>query len=200
MWATPPSAGAMPKIAREVVLVVVERGDRGRRRARRSGTRISNFSCLLALAGGEHPPAAAEERIGGDVEARRRGRGRAAARAARSRQRVAPRRDRRRARRCGRARACGTSAAGPGRPTARGGTRTTPPGSIVTPPARQRPARGDRRVDRVAGGRDEDERRSCAGARSSPRGGSRARTARAPRASLPSNAKTAPARCGNDLR
>ena len=74
-----------------MVLVVVERGDRGRLGAGDLDEDLE-LQRLLALAGGEHPAAAAEERVGGDVEARRRARARAGVERAVA-PRVAPGRD-----------------------------------------------------------------------------------------------------------
>ncbi len=57
----------------EVVLVVVERGHRGRLGPGDLSHHLE-LQLLLALAGGEHPPAAPEERVRGDVELRPPGR------------------------------------------------------------------------------------------------------------------------------
>ena len=190
MWATPPSASLDAEAPREVVLVVVERGDRRRLGA---GDRDEDLELelLLALARGEHPAAAAEERVGGDVEVgveaepaqQLDARGRASA----SRQ-VGDRlglaeadelalvehlHARRVARRLV---AEDVGAAGVDRHAAR-----RPAGRARRSPGRP----GSRRPASARG-------RSSSGTRSSPRGGWRAPAARPPRASLPSKAKTVP--------
>ena len=114
----------MPKSCAEVILMIVERDDRGRPFVAGDRRDDLELETLVALADGEQLPAAAEERVGGHVRARveaeRCGqplaRGRATSPATPS-----PSPDRPRAR----ARASGTSASARRRPTARGGSSRT---------------------------------------------------------------------------
>ena len=198
VWAALPSASVDPVLRREVLLVVVERraapSARGRRSARAARTSAP------ARAGWRRASARGGRRTGRwRGRARRRGRTRAAARGPR----------------CAHSsRQSSTVSGSPIRTSSRwwnicsragsseGSWRNTqaPPASTNTPPGGQRAAGGDRRVDRVAGGRHERQLGHLPGTRSSPRGGRRARLCAAACASSPSNEKTLPARCGNELQ
>ena len=193
MCAPPPSARRQPELRGEVVLVVVERGQRRRLLARDLHEQLE-LQLLLALVGGEHAPAAAEERVAGAVALGGEAEPREQLEAA-LRPRVAP----------------GEHVVGRAEPHDLALVEHLHPrrvlgGLVAKHPAaagvdddaagRQRPARRDGRIDRVAGGRHEHQLAHASGGSSSPRGGRRARPEPSPAPRRPRRRRRCPRGAG----
>ena len=190
VWAGAPSCEVDPVGAREVVLVVVERGDRGRLRP---GDRHEDLELQLPARAGCAASIRPLRPKNGSVATSSLPR-RPSAREQLERAlapAVPPLVRPLRLADAARSRAGGTSAAEPDRPRARGGRRRSRRRRRVDA-ARRRAARARRSPDRPGSRRRASARgRSCAGTRSSPRAGWPRSSCSAACASLPSKEKIA---------